>query len=303
MDPSQPSETAKLIARAILLASFDRRYDKMLAPESVKHTKQILSSPGIDDSSVRWFAYRPVRWLCWRMEKLLLHGIIAHYLLRKKQIEEWLRLSFHQGSRTVMILGGGFDTLAYRLHQEFPEVQFIEADHPATLKVKEKALDAGANLAFLPIDLTCESPSSLLQGRAQMGRPVTVVLEGVTMYLSPEEVAGIFCDLSEQLQQDSTVVFTIMEKQACGNIDFRNQNGLVKKWLKRRQEPFKWGVSPLKLDAFLSDYGLNLSRLTTRQDLLDRYMPDDDQPGLALAEGEMIARAQIGTLKKGGARV
>ena len=46
--------------------------------------------------------------------------------------------SIDEGAKQVVILGAGFDTLAWRLSEKFESIRFIEVDHPATSKEKKR---------------------------------------------------------------------------------------------------------------------------------------------------------------------
>ena len=83
---------------------------------------------------------RPV----WRASESLTHpGILAHYWHRKRWIESRCRVAIKEGVTHVVVIGAGFDTLALRLAGEFPDVRWIELDHPATQGAKQRGLNRG----------------------------------------------------------------------------------------------------------------------------------------------------------------
>src|SRR5690606_20255710 len=100
-------------------------------------------APGEDDALRRmsgraatggWFGHalrrRWVRRVLMAAERFLLGGIFAHYLARKRWIEREVRRAMADGIRQVVVVGAGFDTLAWRLHEELPNAKFFEFDHP-----------------------------------------------------------------------------------------------------------------------------------------------------------------------------
>lgn len=90
--------------------------------------------------------------------------------------------------RQVVIVGAGFDTRAYRLGGG----RWVELDEPAVLAFKEERLPAAEcprPLRRVPIEFERESLAAKLAPFRE-DRPVTVVLEGVLMYLSPEAKRG-----------------------------------------------------------------------------------------------------------------
>ena len=122
------------------------------------------------------------------MERLMIPGITLHYVLRKRYIEDYTLKMLYAGCTQVLNLGAGFDTLAYRLAKRYPDVDFIEVDHPATHQVKTQTLmtleETYENLHFLPVDFTTQRTEDVLKqsSRVASGTPTLCILEGVLMY-------------------------------------------------------------------------------------------------------------------------
>ena len=72
----------------------------------------------------------------------MLPGILLHYALRKRFIEESARAFLERGGQQLVVLGAGFDTLAARIAEERPGVVCVEVDHPATQETKRRVLTA-----------------------------------------------------------------------------------------------------------------------------------------------------------------
>lgn len=157
MRSDSPSDTSLLVARCILLASKDPHLCHLLAPGEAEMLTRILGNAG----PTGWMDFvleNPwARRALFRVERAMVPGIIAHYLARKRWIERRVREALARGVRQVVLLGAGMDTLAARLHPEFPAVLFLELDHPATQAVKQSALDPVPNLQFQPVDLATGS--------------------------------------------------------------------------------------------------------------------------------------------------
>lgn len=130
MRDDRPSDTAILVARSIMLAAQEDGLRKLVAEGEVKILRRILGEGG------GWFGWALrrvlVRRLFFLVMNLMVPGIVAHYLVRKRRIEAAVRKALAAGASRVVVLGAGFDTLAWRLHEEFPGVEFLEIDHPAT---------------------------------------------------------------------------------------------------------------------------------------------------------------------------
>lgn len=184
MHARKSSDTAILIARSILLSSREPTLSKLVATGE-EEALRCIAAAHVEGG---WFAFaekRPrVRKLLLVAERFLLGGIFAHYLARKRWIERELREAIAEGIRQVIVVGAGYDALAWRLHREFPRVSFVEIDHPATQVRKLAAMGMPANLHLLPADLSRDLPSHVLSrsGSFVPGEASVVIAEGLTMY-------------------------------------------------------------------------------------------------------------------------
>lgn len=284
MNDDQPSATARLIARSLLLMSQDPSHSALVPAQSAEFGRLFLKACGENadrfDTLVKQYWYRHL--LLW-VGQTVTPGLLAHYALRKRRIEEIVRENIASGAQQVMVLGAGFDTLAWRLHCEFPNVIFWELDHPATQNVKRSALIAskvlGENLHFIPLNLASDRlAETLRQSPAfQGGRQTVFVAEGLLMYLEAEQVSGIFRDAHEAGGQNSRFVFTYLEPQSDGRVGFALPSRFVDWWLRRRGEPFRWGLSEADAKAFLSDSHWHLRVTLTAPVLRQRYVPESKQ--------------------------
>jgi len=289
---SRPSDTAKLIARSILLASREPTLRALVAGGEADILRRILNSGESRDRLLPFLELGAARWTFRRVEDLLLPGIIAHYLVRKREIEAAVEHAVANGCQQVVVLGAGYDTLSWRLHKKHPAVRFIELDHPATQQVKREALPGATNLSFHPIDLVSDLPSAVLDSTVSGETPKTAfVLEGLLMYLSQERVADLMKDLIDGSSAESTIIFTFMECDENGSIGFRGGNRLIDHWLQARGEPFRWGVPREELAAFLTMQSMKLVDLIDHEVLRRRHLSSREMDHLPLAEGELIGIA------------
>jgi methyltransferase (TIGR00027 family) len=278
------SHTARLVARSLFLASKDERLSLLLAPQAAELLARIS---GVASG---WFGVCVRRsWLrrvMFGIERLALPGVIAHYLVRKLGIETEVRKAIAAGAGRVVVIGAGFDTLAWRLHREFPEVEWIEVDHPATQAIKARSLEQAPNLKHLPHDLVCPRPLSQMLDEGSV--PTVILIEGVTMYLTKEKVAELLKDCARLAGPQGRVILTFMEMDDRGSIDFRGQNRVVRWWLSLCAEPFLWGVSRRDLKAFLKDCGLGNERVIDHSGFRESFLAPRGLGGIPLAEGECL---------------
>jgi methyltransferase (TIGR00027 family) len=295
MTGSRPSATAYLVAKGLLFLSFDPQLGFLVPGPAAEASGWFVESQRLLRSLKRpWF-----RALVRLLQSLSVPGILLHYALRKRYLEETVRNGLRDGFRQVVILGAGFDTLAWRLHREFPEAGFWEVDHPLTQREKRRVLDArggcGANLHFLPVDFA-NFPANLpgsLRGQIcprvgsaayDLTRDTLFVAEGVLMYLKPAEIDAIF-EAAGQPRGRSRFAFTFM-----GPEGFVNASPLVGLWLRLKGEPFQWSIRPDDLPAYLKRHGWALRGLATAETLRSLYLPPSRR--VSLARGESICIAE-----------
>jgi methyltransferase (TIGR00027 family) len=99
------------------------------------------------------------------------------------------------GIRQVVIVAAGYDSRAWRLAR--PGVRFFEVDHPATQEDKRRRAPVGGPV-YVPVDLqTTDLGTALTAGGFEVGQPTSFVVEGLTMYLTEEQVRDLFVTLEQ----------------------------------------------------------------------------------------------------------
>lgn len=240
----------------------------------------------------RWF-----RTLVFMLEYFTIRGILLHYILRKRFLEDVAKDAIQNGVKQIVILGAGFDTLSLRLHKDYPDTIFIELDHPATQRVKKLTLEKrhlqGKNLLFLPADFTQQTIEKNLLSCRHYDRTKTTlfIAEGVLMYLSCEDVEKILNFILNESGKNSTFAFTFMEPQKNGRTNFKQPSLLVDLWLSIRKEVFKWGIPRQMLSEYLKSQGFLLKEIATPETFRNLYLTDEKLKDLYLMEGEYIATA------------
>jgi methyltransferase (TIGR00027 family) len=300
MKAERPSETALLIARAMVFLAHDPRVSALVPPEAAEEYRWFLESadPRTARLAARAGANRLLRSLAYFWEGFAIPGIMLHYAVRKLFLEDAARAalaSFGPGTGQVVVLGAGLDTLALRLHRERPDVRFFECDHPATQRLKRQAVEAhrplGANLHLVELDLARRTLEETLPA-APGYRPEAATLliaEGLTMYLTADAMDGIFAFLRGHTGPGSRFVFTFMEPQEDGRIDFPGASPLVRPWLHQVGEPFTWGLRRAELPGWLAARGCSLAELAGADTLRERYLAPAGLGGARLAVGEWLA--------------
>ena len=294
MKPDRPSATAELIALGTVFLARDPKLGT-LVPDRARLLSELLLSESAHTmlAGIRLASRPGLRGLVWGVEGVVLPGILLHYALRKRFIEESARSFLARGGEQLVVLGAGFDTLAARVSEEHPAINCIEVDHPATQEAKRRALTArtSTGVHFAAADLGRESIDDALATVRPFspGRPTFFVLEGVSMYLDEAKVARILGDCARLGGSGTRVVWTFMTPDENGRIAFRrSRKGLVDSWLAARGEPFTWGIRRERLGSFVTPMGLAVTEVAAAGTLRERYLTPLGIRAV-LAEGEECA--------------
>jgi methyltransferase (TIGR00027 family) len=295
MRADRPSSTARLILRSLLLSAQHPAYRRLLPAGDVAILRRFLTAAG----RAAWFDFSlrhpsAARWL-WRLEHAVLPGIFLHYLARKRWFETQVTGALAQGTQQVVVLGGGFDPLAARLHRDWRDAFFCELDHPATQRPKAEALaraSTGENLAFQPADLGGDLPSAALRRQPRFSplRATVYVAEGLLMYFAPERVAELLRDLPKA--PGSSLAFSFMAPGPDGRAAFRGSGrSLISAWLRLVQEPFAWAIDASQLEAFLARIGWKVAAICGAAELRTQFLAPAGLGDEPLAEGEYLCHA------------
>lgn len=181
----------------------------------------------------------------------------------------------------VVIVGAGYDSRAWRLGR--PAVRFFEVDHPATQRDKRARAPRGEAPTFVPADLRTDRLVDALPAAGyEAAKSVVYVVEGLTMYLSEDDVRTLFIDLAVLAAPGSrlAVNFTV----AGGGSVALPSRAIA--WLTRRVwrawgEPTHRWVQPEALDDLLLETGWLLEDTIAAPELARRYLTGTPS-GLAL---------------------
>jgi methyltransferase (TIGR00027 family) len=285
----QASTTAKVIAASTLLLASDPAEQVLVPPGAALLCRQFLATTWTD-RCLSASATNPWTRGLWRgLERLTHPGIMRHYLLRKRWIETRCRDALQQGVRRVIVIGAGLDTLALRMAPLWPQVAWVEIDHPATQAFKCQGLaragvDVPENLTLCPVDL---SVAPLPAGLMADSRPTLVVLEGVLMYLDEVAVTTLLRDQIRALSPVPVrVIFSHMVRWPEGRAGFRPSSRWVDRWLAWRSEPFRWTLAPQALAPWLKTLGYAL-----RQQAEPPFSHGPDAPDAGL-KGENLVMCE-----------
>ena len=292
MKEGQSSSTALLIAHAVLLAEATPKLRMLLPERAATLTRQLLASASGSRGFDVLLRYRITRTILLAHERVLLPGIIVHWLTRKLLLEAWASEALAAGCRQLVVLGAGFDTLAQRLHET---TACFEMDHPPTQAVKRAAFPDGP--ALVPLDFLDASPMTTLREHARFDAklPTFYIAEGLLMYLPPPRVTELFRELAAFSAPGSRFAFTFMEARENRPLGFANASPVINWWLRWRGEPFRWGLARDEVSDFVRALGWRLLALGSVAELRARFLAPRGLADAPLAAGESIALAELCT--------
>jgi methyltransferase (TIGR00027 family) len=282
MRADRPSATATLIAATTVLLARDPRIADLVPPGAAALCARCLEAVSpLRLAAVKALSTPALRWAARLAERATVPGLLLHFLLRKRWIEEAVRAALAEGCDEVAVVGAGFDTLAARLAPELPRVRFIEIDHPATQRAKRAVANA-ENVRLIAADLA----RIRLKEVFAPGAHAVLVAEGLLMYLAEAQIAELFSTVTGR------IVFTQMEPAPGGRPGFHNAtpvaNGLLRLW----GEPFESALPRAEVPRFLGRFGLRLRALADSETLRARYLAPSGRQDLVLAKGELVVVAE-----------
>jgi methyltransferase (TIGR00027 family) len=295
MKEDRPSATAYLIARSTLFLARDPVLGRLVPERSAELSERFVQTRSrfarVMDAALN---SRPLRPLTICLERATVPGIKLHYALRKRYLEEIARNALSKGISQVVVIGAGFDTLALRLHEAFPDARFFEIDHPVTQRVKKRVVESQpatqSNLKFISLDLAHGNLEASLLAAAEYRPEIDTlfVAEGLLMYLASAEIDLILQFIRYHSGPQSRFAFTFMETQRDGRIGFRESSLVVDAWLRLQGESFKWGIHRARLKEFLAARGFVVREIVTSAALRNSYLAAEHLRHLPLADGECI---------------
>jgi methyltransferase (TIGR00027 family) len=216
--------------------------------------------PGELRLAARLFGLRPAAALLNAYIDRRWPGARTSGIARTKLIDDWIEQAAH-GIDQVVLLGAGFDTRAWRLGK-LASARIFEVDHPNTASVKQERLrSAHADLrkaTFVKVDFETDDFDQLLRAAGfDAARPAIVVWEGVSQYLTGEAVCGVMRWVGG-LAPGSRFIFTYVHEGVLnGSVAFVGADKVIAK-VDGSGEPWRFGLLPEQLPAFLRKRGLSL---------------------------------------------
>jgi methyltransferase (TIGR00027 family) len=233
---------------------------EQLAPEAQRVVQDALVFQLMPVSFTRFIKLCQLNFLRMALFFVMEHlvpGIRGGILCRKRYVEEKLKNALDAGFQVVVILGAGFDTLAYRL-SGLASQQVFEVDLPEVIQSKKVELtrvfgEVPSHVKLVAIDFDHQDLESVMLKEGCLSeKPIFFVWEGVTQYISETAVHAVFKYFKQALP-GSQLVFTYIRKDF---IDGKQKYGLPVLYRQTRTESNFWqfGLEPDAIGDLLSQY-------------------------------------------------
>lgn len=288
MKQNKPSSTAMFVSSGMYYNIHQKHLGQDISEGVKKYNLKLIEYVyGIKGGiSKRWRLFH-----CTIMQAFSIKGFFLHFLVRKKCIEKQVCGFIEQGFEQVIVLGAGYDTLCTRLSDNYPNIKFIELDHPATADDKISIFkELGwnrSNIEYLAHDLK-SNEAFCDTNKINKTLKTVFICEGVLMYLQQSDFEKILDTINKNFKNDCRFVFTFMEESEPGNYMFKNAMGFVKLYLKLKNEPFTWGIKPEHIGDFLKKHSWQLLELYDHKKLTSNFLSKTNQHR-PVAIGEDIA--------------
>lgn len=162
---------------------------------------------------------------------------------------------------TVVVLGAGMDTRAYRLARR-SDIPVFEVDLPVNIERKKAAVQRAigvvpASVHLVPLDFERDD---LIGALAEQGYRADAraffIWEGVTQYLT-EDAARATLGALQETPAGSRLVFTYVRKDFIDGVNMYDAAILYKRFM-QRQQVWHFGLDPDQVSDFVAEYGWRL---------------------------------------------
>ena len=218
-------------------------------------------------------------------------GTMAYILARERYIDDFLNASLIEGLDQIVILGAGFDTRAYRI-PTIEKTHVFEVDHPDTQVVKlerlKKIIDPlPDHVTFVAVDFNSQMLGERLKASGYNESDKTLfILQGVTMYLTPEGVDTTLEFIADHSKPGSLVIFDYFYTETLQ--EMKNTQwitGMI-------GEKYTFGIDRGKLELFLTSRGFSDIRCMDTEEL-KRFYFTGPNAGRVMSKGAAIASARV----------
>ena len=218
-------------------------------------------------------------------------GIWGGILCRKRYIDDKLAEAADGQAETVVNLGAGIDTRAYRL-PALARLPVFEVDLPENIDAKRSRLKkilggVPAHVKLVPIDFDREDLGAVLASHGYAADTRTFFIwEGVMQYLTEQGVRATM-DFLAKAPAGSRLAFTYVRKDFVDGEVFYGHE-YIYKTLVLKGKNWHFGMDPENVADFLSGYGWRVLEHLGYDELGERYVKPTGRKLLSMPLERMV---------------
>lgn len=298
---AKPDRYAIWTAKAVAFTLTPGRYRHLLGPKVLETQLAFLKGVIDADSWKDKCMSNGYRARLEKFEAKLLPGLLTHFVLRKRRIEEYVRAEIGKGCTQIVSFGAGYDTLLPRLADEFPHLTCIEADLLSTQRPKIAVLKTRPrNLHFVDINLAEPYLEKVMTGATPFNKRerTCFIAEGLLMWLDDDDVERLLTFMQDFGALKSRFIFSFLERGVDHKAYIPEVGFLSDALLKIYKVKFGWGVRIEHISRFLNDRYFGLIEVEGPDDLR-QHAPQPLPPCKGKAVGDFLAIAELVFIDEG----
>jgi methyltransferase (TIGR00027 family) len=203
-------------------------------------------------------------------------GIFGAQVCRARYIDDAVQTIVENGVDQLVILGAGLDTRPYRLPR-IERVRVFEVDLPDAQDEKKKNLIKRLGklptlVTYLPVDFDTQTLDTVFSGTGyDSARPAVFIWEGVTQYLSEEQVRQTLAFVGKSAP-GSVILFTyVLRSIIDGSSKIPGADKMLQR-MEKNNSNWAFGLEPGQVAEFLRPYHLGLIADVGRADYQRMYL-------------------------------
>ena len=237
-------------------------------------TKEPEAIRGPDDLAIRFLgpAWRiivnnePIRRLFRAVMTRRMPGAYGFLIPRSKSFDRFVRQELEAGATQLVVLGAGYDSRAYRFRDLILKNggRAFEVDAPPTSKRKRHKVKRAfgalpTHVRYVEVDFDRESLKDQLIAAGYDPTARTVFTwEGVTFYITASAVDAVLSFVAEQSAPGSGLAFDYLFRSVLDPHPTAFGAKESVEYVRRRGEPFTFGIDEDRIGTFLVERGFNL---------------------------------------------
>ncbi len=204
-------------------------------------------------------------------------GVGEFIVARERYIDDVLRGFLDNGLQQLVILGAGYDSRAYRFDRLRDHVKVFEVDHPATQTDKLAKLRTVFGtipeyVTYVPVDFNTQTLDERLPESGYDPNLKTLFIwQGVTMYLTAEEVDDTLKFIIQHSAPGSAIVFDYIYRQVLDGIQKHGEISNMRRYRFMTGEGLVFGIEEGVVETFLKKRGFSQVCDMNANDLKQAY--------------------------------